>query len=193
MNGVLHIDYNAKIKAHIIREIQKNHTNLQSIKSLFFGQKMHIKTLRINSNEASLLCKEITEDLPEYFGLPECNQQYYQGVQSKINFSITVDQKEVGLISIDFPYSNNANIYWMGVLKTHQHKGYGKQLIETATEYAKQHHAKILTVETLSPKESDENYLKTFRFYESLGFFPMFDLKPNGYKWNMTYLCKILD
>lgn len=104
-----------------------------------------------------------------------------------------MDEKEIGLISIDFPYQNSANIYWMGILKAHHHKGYGAQLIEIACQYAKQHHAKMITVETLSPKESDKNYLKTFRFYESVGFIPMFDLKPNGYTWNMTYLCKMLD
>lgn len=114
---------------------------------------MHIKTRSINGNQAKSLCKEITEDLPEYFGLPECNEQYYQGVQSKINFSLAADGKEVGLISIDFPYPNSANIYWMGILKTHHHKGYGAQLIEIASQYVKQYRAKMITVETLSPKE----------------------------------------
>lgn len=153
---------------------------------------MYSAIKQINNINAASLCKEITEDLPEYFGLPECNEQYYQGIQSKINFSLAVDGKEIGLISIDFPYPNSANIYWMGILKAHHHQGYGAQLIGIASQYAKQHRAKMITVETLSPKESDENYLKTFRFYESVGFIPMFDLKPDGYTWNMAYLCKTL-
>jgi hypothetical protein len=52
---------------------------------------------------------------------------------------------------------------------------------------------KTISVETLSPLESDENYLKTYNFYESLGFFPLFNLKPVGYEWNMVYMIKILN
>ncbi|WP_176695277.1 hypothetical protein [Legionella massiliensis] len=49
-----------------------------------------------------------------------------------------------------------------------------------------------MTVETLAPEESDENYLKTYHFHESQGFKPLFNLKPAGYEWNMVYMLKTL-
>ena len=89
-------------------------------------------------------------------------------------------------------YPQNANIYWMGILKEYQSRGYGRLLIESAIQHARAHNAKTMTVETLAPDESDENYLKTYRFYERMGFAPLFNLKPNGYEWNMVYMCLVL-
>lgn len=153
---------------------------------------MNIKIRQIAADEAEYLCRSITIDLPEYFGLPECNEHYAKGVHEKTNFSLDISNVPVGLLSLDFPYPNNANIYWMGILKMHQAKGYGHQLVESACDYAKQHDASTMTVETLSPTESDENYLKTYRFYKTMGFLPLFNLKPEGYVWQMAYMCKNL-
>lgn len=63
----------------------------------------------------------------------------------------------------------------------------------TAFKQAKNRGAKTISVETLSPEEADENYLKTYHFYKSLGFSPLFNLKPQGYEWNMVYMLKSLD
>ena len=141
---------------------------------------------------AEQLCRKITLDLPEYFGLPECNEHYAVGVRTKTNFAISKDNDLVGLLSLDFPYPQNANIYWMGIVKEHQSHGYGGLLIDAAIKHAHHHGAKTMTVETLSPTESDENYLKTYRFYERMEFAPLFNLKPDGYKWNMVYMCLVL-
>jgi hypothetical protein len=52
--------------------------------------------------------------------------------------------------------------------------------------------ANTMTVETLAPQESDENYLKTYHFYEKTGFIPLLNLKPQDYEWNMVYMVKFL-
>lgn len=39
----------------------------------------------IGSSVAEELCRQITADLPEYFGLPECNEHYAGGVRSRKN------------------------------------------------------------------------------------------------------------
>lgn len=147
----------------------------------------------INPELACALCRKITADLPEYFGLPEVNEHYAVGVRSRINLAARVGEEYVGLISIDFPYPENANIYWMGVLRGHHRTGIGKILSYEAFQQAKNKGAKTISVETLSPEEADDNYLKTYEFYKSLGFAPAFNLKPEGYKWNMFYMIKTLD
>ena len=57
------------------------------------------------------LCRQITVDLPEYFGLPECNEHYAIGVRSRINIAVKNTEGYIGLLSLDFPYSTNSNIY----------------------------------------------------------------------------------
>lgn len=147
---------------------------------------------RISPDMAELLCRAITTDLPEYFGLSDCNEHYAAGVRSRENFAVKIDGKFVGLLSLDFPYSGNSNIYWMGILREHQGKGMGHSLVDQVSEYAKTQGAQTMTVETLAPTGFDENYLKTYKFYESYGFRPLFNLKPEGYEWNMVYMIRPL-
>lgn len=154
---------------------------------------MQIEVEEINQEQAETLCRTITQDLPEYFGIPSANQQYFEGVKHCINLAAKIDDRHVGLLSLNFPYANNSNIYWMAVLRNFQNKGVGRQLIQNACQFAKKQKANSMTVETLAPNKADENYLKTYRFYQSTGFKPLIDLKPKGYEWNMVYLIKHLD
>lgn len=141
---------------------------------------------------AEALCRHITVDLPEYFGLPDANEHYALGVRSKTNIAARVNGKLVGLLSMDFPYPTNSNIYWMGILREFQREGIGQLLLNAASQRAKDSGAKTMTVETLAETESDENYLKTYRFYDACGFSPLFNLKPQGYEWNMVYMIKVI-
>lgn len=141
---------------------------------------------------ADQLCQKIITDLPEYFGIPEANEHYVHGVLNKNNFIAQVDNNYVGLISIDFPYPNNANIYWMGVMRNYHRQGTGKILLNEAMAYALSHNATTMTVETLAPAECDENYLKTYKFYCANDFKPLFNLKPIDYDWNMVYMLSFL-
>jgi GNAT superfamily N-acetyltransferase len=152
-----------------------------------------IKLEQISSDFAESLCRLITSKLPEYFGLSEVNEHYAIGVRERINIAAEVDNQYVGLISIEFPYANNANIYWMAVLPEYHNQGIGRKLIEAACELAKDKQAKTITVETLSPKNADENYLKTYNLYLNQDFKPLFDLKPNNYEWKMVYMAKNLE
>lgn len=153
---------------------------------------MTIIVKQISTEEAEKLCRQLTLDLPEYFGLPDCNEHYAQGVHSRINFAAINDKEPVGLLSLDFPYPNNGNIYWMAVARHWQGQGVGHQLINKTLEYLKDKNIKTFTVETLAPIESDENYLRTYCFYEKEGFKPLFNLKPVGYEWTMVYMVKII-
>lgn len=146
----------------------------------------------ITPNLAHDLCKVITQDLPEWFGQDEANLHYAQGILTRTSFAAIFEGKHVGLITLEFPYPSNVNIYWLGILKTFHNQGLGKQLILAAEKYAAKKGAKSLTVETLSPIENDINYNKTYNFYLKNGFSPLFDLKPYGPEQNMVYMYKPL-
>lgn len=154
---------------------------------------MTYKIQQISSDISEKLCRKIIADLPEYFGLPECNEEYAKGVRSRINFAIAEKENFIGLLSLDFPYPTNSNIYWMGILRKYQSMGLGQLLLNQAVAFAKGKSAKTMTVETLAPFESDANYRKTYEFYAKVGFKPLFNLKPKGYEWNMVYMIKDLN
>lgn len=154
---------------------------------------MNCSIEQISADDAEVLCRQITADLPEYFGLPECNEQYIQGIRSHINFAAKINGAATGLLSLEFPYPTNSNIYWMAVLRHWQGKGIGQRLLDAAAQYTKLEGAFTMTVETLAPSEVDENYLKTYQFYEKQGFSPLFNLKPADYVWNMVYMAKNLN
>ena len=81
-----------------------------------------------------------------------------------------------------------AGLNWLTILKKRDNYRACFDNFDAAIDYAKTQGAATMTVETLAPAESDENYLKTYRFYEQLGFKPLFNLKPANYEWNMVYM-----
>ncbi len=154
---------------------------------------MNYKIELVTPDIAEALCRQITVDFPEYFGLSDANEQYFSGVRIRENFAAKIDGKYMGLLSLDFPCPGTSNIYWMAVLREYQGHGVGSSLLGHGCAFAKTSGATTMTVETLAPQEADENYLKTYRFYEHSGFKPLFNLKPAGYEWNMVYMVKNLD
>jgi len=151
-----------------------------------------IEIEEIDYDRAEMLCRKITANLPEYFGISSANEQYFKGVRYCRNLAAKINNQYVGLLSLNFPHENISNIYWMAVFKNHQAKGIGRQLIAEACRLAKMQNANSMTVETLAPEEADENYLKSYHFYQSLGFKPLITIKPEGYHWNMVYMVKHL-
>lgn len=151
-----------------------------------------IEVEEISQDQAEALCRSITEDLPEYLGISSANEQYFKNIHSCKNLAAKIAGDYVGLISLNFPYANNINIYWMAVLKDHHCKGIGRKLIEQACQLTRKLNATTMTVETLALEESDENYLKTYKFYQSLGFKPLVKIKPEDYERNMVYMAKPL-
>jgi GNAT superfamily N-acetyltransferase/NTP pyrophosphatase (non-canonical NTP hydrolase) len=152
-----------------------------------------VKIEEINEDQAETLCRKITADLPDYFGILSANEQYFRGVRSCKNLAAKINNDYVGLLSLNFPYVNNSNIYWMAILRDHQTKGFGRKLVEKACQIARKLNATTMTVKTPAPDESDKNFLKTYQFYQSLGFLSLINVKPKGYEWNMVYMAKQLD
>jgi ribosomal protein S18 acetylase RimI-like enzyme len=147
----------------------------------------------LDPEEKSTLCRKITAKLPEYFGIPEANEKYAEGIKTKEVFACYLPGMEpIGIIAIYKLFPNNADIYWLGIDPEFHRQGIGRKLMETAVEYCKEDNCQTITVETLSPKENDPNYLKTYAFYKKLGFMPLFELQPYGPEFSMVYMAKIL-
>lgn len=150
----------------------------------------HIKL--VEPTLAEKICRDITADLPDYFGIPEANERYAHGMLDRVSFAAMVDNQYVGLLTIEFPFANNANIYWMAVKQKYQGHTIGAALVQYAEEYCRSKDCMSLTVETLSTKNKNEDYLKTYRFYEKCGFKPLFELNTYGPDFLMVYMQKLI-
>lgn len=139
---------------------------------------------------AEKICRQLAIGLPEWFGIPEANERYAKGCLSRTSFAAVLNDKYIGLVVLEFPFPNNANIYWMAVDKTYHNQKIGRQLLQAAENYCFEQNFSSLTVETLSPKQNDLFYLNTYQFYEKHGFKPLFELQPYGPDLLMCYLQK---
>lgn len=78
------------------------------------------------------------------------HERYAQGMLDRISFSACVDNNYIGMITLEFPYSNNANIYWMAVAKSYHGRHVGKKLLHAAENYCNERRCFSLTVATLT-------------------------------------------
>lgn len=153
---------------------------------------LNIHISPIDPTTAKLVCRLITATLPEWFGVPEANLRYAHGMLSRVSFVASADNTYIGLITLEFPYPGNANIYWMAVNKAYQNKKVGKKLLRVAEQYCYESGYSSLTVETLSPKQNIIPYLKSYFFYEKCGFKPLFEMHTYGPENLMVYMQKQL-
>lgn len=154
---------------------------------------MNLSIDLLTANESEKACREIARSLPEYFGIPEANERYANGVKKFSTFGAKLNTICVGLISCEIPFPNNVNIYWMAVKKEYRGQGIGSALLRFAEVYSLKQQCKSITVETLSPAEKDSGYIKTYTFYLRNGFEPLFELNTYGPDFKMIYLYKQLE
>jgi len=68
----------------------------------------------------------------------------------------------------------------------------GLALSKHAESFCLEKHCQSWTLETLSPKERDVRYLKTYDFYTHFGFQLLLELRPYSLDFAMVYLQKPL-
>lgn len=146
----------------------------------------------LNDPEAkSAACARLIAQLPNWFGLPDANAQYIAGVADKPAFVLRNAQNQVtGMLALRMPFPNNADIYWLGVAPDRHRQGIGRQLFDAALAHARNQGCSTMTVETLGPSDPDEGYARTRKFYEAMGFKPLFELFPNGPVNPMLYMAR---
>lgn len=145
----------------------------------------------VNPEQKAQSCLEVTALLPDWFGLPEANEKYVEGIKETTVFAAhNHDGELLGLIAVKMPFPNNADIYWMGIKPSFHRQGIGKALLERAQEYARGHHCHTITVETLSLSHDDLSYKKTYQFYHAVGFSPLFELEPYDTGYHMLYMIR---
>ncbi len=124
-------------------------------------------------DQKQLICRSILEDLPGWFGRPESNLEYEQGVRD-CPFTAALDnEKAIGFISMLHHNRYHSEIYVMGISEPYHRRGVGRELVERVKNQAKEEGRLILTVKTLDESCENEEYRRTRLFYQGVGFFPL--------------------
>lgn len=142
-----------------------------------------------NNYKKSEITETILRQLPEWFGIEESILDYIESVKEKKFYAAYDKNSVVGFICLKFNNKYTAEIYVMGVLKQYHGKGIGRQLVSLSEKYLLDNEYKFFMVKTLGESSDYEFYKQTRKFYSSIGFYPLEEIKEI---WNENNPCLIM-
>lgn len=123
----------------------------------------------VDIKEKEKISREILNDLPEWFGMPESTEEYITDSQDKPFIACFMDNKAVGFVVLNATSPDCADIFVMGIRKNYHRMGIGTKLNDAYEELAKKlgyTYTQVKTVQTGHYKEYDI----TNNFYKSVGY-----------------------
>ena len=123
-----------------------------------------------NPASKSLICSEILNDLPLWFGIPESNKEYEIEVKSKPFFAISLNKEIIGFLSVKRNNAYVLELYVLGIKEKYHRKGIGSMLIDFIEEYAINNNYQYLEVKTLDESRKSKEYEKNQNVLSKLWF-----------------------
>ena len=123
----------------------------------------------VDIKEKEKISREILNDLPEWFGMPESTEEYITDSQDKPFIACFMDNEAVGFVVLNATSEDCADIFVMGVKKKFHRMGIGTKLNDAYEKLAKKlgyTYTQVKTVQTGHYKEYDI----TNNFYKSVGY-----------------------
>lgn len=141
----------------------------------------NLPEFKIDIVDEEVIKSEITDtilrSLPDWFGIESAIVDYVRNVKPMIFWKVTIGSQPVGLMAVKKHFDKSAEIFVMGIQKEFHRYGIGRRLVGEAEKFLKKQNVEFLQVKTLSPAHPDKNYALTRKFYLSLGFEPLEELK----------------
>ena len=123
----------------------------------------------VDIKEKEKISREILNDLPEWFGMPESTEEYITDSQDKPFIACFMDNEAVGFVVLNSTSVDCADIFVMGIKKNYHRMGIGTKLNDAYEKLAKQlgyTYTQVKTVQSGHYKEYDI----TNNFYKSVGY-----------------------
>jgi N-acetylglutamate synthase-like GNAT family acetyltransferase len=120
-------------------------------------------------------CASILSDLPEWFGLPESNRAYVDGLSNLPAAVAEHAGRVIGFLSLRSHNDRAAEIEAMAILPDLHHRGVGRSLVRWALQWCRSEGVLWLHVKTRGPSTPDPYYARTRKFYQAVGFDPLFE------------------
>ena len=130
----------------------------------------------VDIDEKEKISREILNDLPEWFGMPESTEEYITDSQDKPFIACFMDNEAVGFVVLNSTSVDCADIFVMGIKKKYHRMGIGTKLNDAYEKLAKKlgyTYTQVKTVQSGHYKEYDitNNFYKTVG-YKELEVFP---------------------
>lgn len=133
--------------------------------------------------EKTKISRQILDALPEWFGIEMSREQYIADSKEQPFFAAIEHDQAIGFLCLKETGKATAELAVMGVLKEHQRRGAGRELVAAAQDYALRAGYSFLQVKTVQMGLYKE-YDATNRFYLRLGF-QEFEVFPTLWdEWN---------
>ncbi len=116
------------------------------------------------------ICREVLAALPDWYGIPEANENYAKESASLPFAAAYEDAKVIGFIALKHHFDTTTEVFVFGVKPDWHRKGVGRRLVAWAEDQARGLGHTLLSVKTLSPSNPDEGYRRTRAFYTGIGF-----------------------
>ena len=123
----------------------------------------------VDIKEKEKISREILNDLPEWFGMPESTEEYITDSQDKPFIACFMDNEAIGFVVLNATSEDCADIFVMGIKKKYHRMGIGTKLNDAYERLAKKlgyTYTQVKTVQTGHYKEYDI----TNNFYKSVGY-----------------------
>ena len=118
-------------------------------------QELIIKEI-VDIKEKEKISREILNDLPEWFGMPESTEEYITDSQDKPFIACFMDNEAVGFVVLNATSEDCADIFVMGIKKNYHRMGIGTKLNDAYEKLAKKlgyTYTQVKTVQTGHYKE----------------------------------------
>jgi putative hydrolase of HD superfamily len=112
-----------------------------------------------------------------WFGIESAIVNYIREVANMETWAIIENENAIGFISLNKHNNYTAEIHVMGVLESHHRQHVGQMLITEAENFLSENNFQFLQVKTLSESRENEEYHRTRKFYQKMGFIPVEEFK----------------
>jgi ribosomal protein S18 acetylase RimI-like enzyme len=120
-------------------------------------------------------CEELIAALPEWFGLPAYNALYLRNLSRLPSWVAILGSKVVGAIILEQHFPASFEVHFMAVHPEHHRRSIGRALLDRLETEVQARGGRWLQVKTLAASHPDPFYARTRRFYEAMGFSPLFE------------------
>lgn len=133
------------------------------------------------------ICREVLTALPDWFGNPDSLEEYAKNCRDLPLWACREGEEVLGFIALrpTSPYA--AELHVMGVRPQCHRRGIGRELFSALYRYAGEESFRFLTVKTVR-MGCYEDYDRTNRFYQALGFL---ELECLPELWDAANPCQI--
>jgi len=122
-----------------------------------------------DSAQKQRIARETLEALKDWFEVPETREGYIRDSGKWVFFAAEENGREIGFLCLKETGGSTVELAVMGVQKAYHRHGIGRALFQTAKEYAVESGYAFMQVKTVQMGYY-EDYDRTNRFYQSLGF-----------------------